>query len=247
MKKVYLLSLFVLALNGLSSAQSCTPAVVSADGIFPDSATNFMPAYQNTYYEQIITVKVPQDTAILPFPIPPLSIDSIKMVSLTGLPTGLTYACVPPSCGFPGGQTNCAKISGTTNDPVGTYTLSIVVEPYIGGAGIPATTETLTYYKIVVNPPSSLANNSNNVFAFSGFNPNPANTSTNVSFTSANAQEVSLRVFNAIGSTVAERKVSATPGKNAVEISTVDMPSGIYFLTLSQGGKLLTNRMVVAH
>jgi hypothetical protein len=25
------------------------------------------------------------------------------------------------------------------------------------------------------------------------------------------------------------------------------MPSGIYFLTLSQGGKLLTNRMVVAH
>jgi hypothetical protein len=98
-----------------------------------------------------------------------------------------------------------------------------------------------------VNPPSSLANNANNIFAFTGFNPNPANTSTNVTFTSAQSSEVSLRVFNAIGASVAERRVAATAGKNAVEISTQELPSGIYFITLSQSGKMLTNRMVVAH
>jgi hypothetical protein len=247
MKKVYSLLLFVLAINGLAFSQVCTPAVVSANGIFPDSATNFLPAYQNSYYEQIITVKVPADTALLPPPLPPVDIDSTKMVSLTGLPTGLTYACVPPTCGFPGGQTSCAKISGTTSDPVGTYNLNIVVEAYISGLSTPAVTETLTYYKIVVNPPSSLANNANNIFAFTGFNPNPANTSTNVTFTSAQSSEVSLRVFNAIGASVAERRVAATAGKNAVEISTQELPSGIYFITLSQSGKMLTNRMVVAH
>lgn len=247
MKKVYFLFLFVIVLNGLSMAQTCTPAVVSANGIFPDSATNFMPAYQNSYYEQIITVKVPADTALLPWPIPPVEIDSVKMVSLTGLPTGLTYACVPPTCGFPGGQTNCAKISGTTSDPVGTYTLNIVVEAYTAGLTVPAITETLTYYKIVVNPPSGLENNVNNVFAFGGFNPNPANTSTKVSFTSANSAEVTMRVFNAIGASILERKVPATLGKNSFDLSTQELPSGIYFLTLSQNGKMLTNRMVVSH
>lgn len=247
MKKVYALFLLLFAINGLCMAQICTPAVVSANGIFPDSATNFMAAYQNSYYEQIITVKVPADTALLPFPIPPVDIDSIKMVSMTGLPTGLTYGCVPATCGFPGGQTNCAKISGTTSDPVGTYPLTIVVEAYIGGVGTPATTQTLTYYRIVVNPPSGLENNANNVFAFTGFNPNPANTSTKIGFTSAQSSEVNMRVFNAIGATITEKKIQATTGKNSFELSTQDLPSGIYFLTLSQNGKMLTNRMVVSH
>ena len=45
MKRTLLLLSFITIFSFAASAQ-CTPAQVSNAGIYPDSATNFMPAYQ---------------------------------------------------------------------------------------------------------------------------------------------------------------------------------------------------------
>ena len=84
-----LLAAAVLILTfSISYSQNCIPdGQYTTNGIHPDSATNFAPAYAGTPYSQLITVIIPQDTTVFPFP--PIPWDSTVMVSMTGLPPDL--------------------------------------------------------------------------------------------------------------------------------------------------------------
>lgn len=246
MKKL-LLSFSIITLFSINAqAQVCTPAVVSNPGIFPDSATNFMPAYQGTPYSQIITAKVPADTAVSGFPIP---IDKIKLVSITGLPQGLTYACVPSNCEFPGGQTNCAVISGTTNDLVGEYPLTIKVEPFLGTppASVSYGEQTLTYYKIVVNPANATYSLSPSTFSVSQNFPNPSDNLCDVYYSLTHRADVEIKIINAIGKEIQRIKTSGNSGINKITLNTAGMAQGIYFYSVFNGQTTITKRLSVTH
>src|SRR5690606_26045929 len=99
---------------------------------------------------------VPADTCVdilgPPFPCQTLSLDSIVVENVTGLPPGLTFVCANPQCQFLGGTTSCGIISGTPpNGSAGLYPLTIELTGYVGGFGVP-NPFTLTYYSILVNP-----------------------------------------------------------------------------------------------
>ena len=65
MKKLLLLILVVCTTIFGANAQ-CTPdGSFTEPGVYPDSATNFLPAYQGQAYNQLITIKVPSDTVAL--------------------------------------------------------------------------------------------------------------------------------------------------------------------------------------
>lgn len=245
MKKTLLLLSFFTILT-LGAFAQCTPATVSNAGIYPDSATNFMPAFQGQAYNQLITVKVPADTMQSGFPVP---IDRIKLNSIVGLPQGLSYACLPSNCEFPGGQTNCAVITGTTNDPVGVYTLTITVEPFIGTAPFVISNgpETISYYKIVVNPGSSIQSLDPTTFSVSQNNPNPSDNACDIYYTLTSKADVEIRLMNAIGKEVQKIRTSGNPGTNKYELNTANLPQGIYFYSLFNGQTTITKRMIVNH
>jgi hypothetical protein len=245
MKRSLLLLSFITLFSIGASAQ-CTPAVVGNAGIYPDSATNFMPAFQGQAYNQLITVKVPADTVQGPITVP---IDRIELVSIVGLPQGLSYTCVPANCKFPGGQTNCAVITGTTNDPVGEYTLTVTVEPFIGipGFSISNGQTTFSYYKIMVNPFNSTQSLNPNTFSVSQSTPNPSDNACEIYYTLTSKADVEIRLMNAIGKEVQKIKTNGNPGTNKYQLNTENLPQGIYFYSLFNGQTTVTKRLVVNH
>jgi hypothetical protein len=245
MKRTLLLLSFITIFSFGAWAQ-CTPATVGNAGIYPDSATNFLPAYQGQAYTQLITVKVPADTVQGSITVP---IDRIDLVSIVGLPQGLSYTCLPSNCKFPGGQTNCAVITGTTNDPVGEYLLTVTVEPFIGipGFSISNGLSTFSYYKIVVNPANSTQSLSPNTFSVSQSTPNPSDNACDIYYTLTSRADVEIRLMNAIGKEVQRIKTNGNSGVNKYQLNTENLPQGIYFYSLFNGQTTVTKRLVVSH
>ena len=76
--------------------------------------------------------------------------------------------------------------------------------------------------------------------------PNPFNPSTTISFSIANEEFVSLKVFNSIGEEIAELVNATKPaGKYSVSFDANSFTSGIYFYTLTAGSLLQTKKMVL--
>ena len=93
MKNFLFILLFALGTT-FANAQ-CTPdPQYSAAGIYPDTSTGLATAYVGQSYYQNITVITPTDTVvdILQNPVQ-VTIDSISLTSVSGLPSNFTYSC----------------------------------------------------------------------------------------------------------------------------------------------------------
>lgn len=234
MKKL-LLGITCVVAGAFTASAQCTPdPQYTNSGIYPDSATNFLPACAGEPYMQLITNVVPVDTTvtiqILPAPAPPntltVNIDSINVVSVTGLPPGMTFACTPPSCSFPGGQSGCATISGTCTTP-GTYNLVIDLKAYVQTVG--AQDFTLDYYKIVVSDCGTASLIENETSAFKLY-PNPANTEVNIEGLDANLAVESISIHNSTGQLVQN---TVWNGASSMKINTSNFENGLYFITVN--------------
>ncbi len=247
MKKNLLLIAF-LSIFSIGAFAQCTPAVVGNAGIYPDSATNFLPAFQGQAYNQVITVKVPDDTLALGLDV---NFNKIVLNSITGLPQGLTFACIPSNCEFPGNATNCAVINGVTHDPVGEYLLTIKVTPWVtigtDPTVIPYQQETISYYKIMVNPFNSTQSLNPNAFSVSQNTPNPSDRNCDIYYTLTSKADVEIRLMNAIGKEVQKISTSGNAGTNKYELNTAGLAQGIYFYSVFNGQTTITKRMVVNH
>ncbi|MEM7656273.1 MAG: T9SS type A sorting domain-containing protein [Bacteroidota bacterium] len=152
MKKVFYAFLFMLfgAFTQQLVAQCMPDSSFTSPGIYPATLPN---TCVDAFYETVITIVVPVDTTITnPFPIT-VPIDSIVLEEVIGMPPGLSYSCAPPSCGFLGGSTACASISGTPTTP-GTYPLDLSITVHVNTIlGPIAFPDTLpAYYTIEVFP-----------------------------------------------------------------------------------------------
>ncbi len=73
--------------------------------------------------------------------------------------------------------------------------------------------------------------------------PNPFNPSTSISYSLANAERVTLKVFDALGKEVAEIvNKEQTAGNYAVNFNAGNLSSGVYFFKLSNGNHSLTKK-----
>lgn len=248
------LAAFLLLFTGnLYAQQACTPDPQYTDpdadrGVYPDSATNFGPAYAGTPYVQLVTVVVPPDTVVSPF-LPPIPFDSIVLVSATGFPPGFTYACWnsttnPNRCAWPGNSIGCMSING---NPViadtGTYYLTFNINAYVGGSTTPQAA-TIDYYRIIINPPLSMIESQSTAFAVLQNEPNPFRGKTRIAYTVPSQGDVKLVVYNMLGRQVYKATIVAQKGHNTFELAAGLTP-GIYMYTLSHGSAVVTKRMVV--
>ncbi|HKR07170.1 MAG TPA: PKD domain-containing protein [Bacteroidia bacterium] len=150
MKKILLL--MALACPPVfAAAQSCTPDLsITQPGMYPDIATNLPYAYVGVPYSTSVQFKVLTDTTISGTPV---TVTSVTLDSVAGMPAGFTWSSNPANHLFPGGSNACASLWGNpTSGMTGVHPL--IVHLTVRGLAfgfIPVTQkETVNGYKIKI-------------------------------------------------------------------------------------------------
>ena len=156
MKKQLLIALMAL-ITGYSSAQTCNPQYQdSTFGAWPDTTTNFAPAYVNVAYVQPLDFKAPATAAEIDPSITTGNISSYRVTAVTGLPTGFTYHCSAANCQYNGGVAGCAELRGTaTAGQEGVYPITIDIQAQLSVPPLPGTipvNRSFSGYKLVILP-----------------------------------------------------------------------------------------------
>ncbi len=127
--------LFTLAVDVINQGAPCRPAPVVVPCTIDSSNTAFfsprpdsIPCVERTVpYSQVIQIKIPTSIDLQDFGSPisfVLTVDSVVITGVNGLPTGLTYESNPSGGVFYGGSYGCALLEGTTTDPADRYPIT---------------------------------------------------------------------------------------------------------------------------
>ena len=253
MKKILLTLTLALAFVGANAQCNPDPQFTDA-GIYPDSATGLANAYVGQNYSQNITIITPLDTSVASLGGVLVTIDSISLTSVSGLPPNFAYTCDPPSCGFPGGTIKCAELYSTINpttSDIGLYnitfeTTTYVIAPIVGAIN---QDDAIDYYyiEILENTTSVFNQFSDLTFELKDIYPNPVNNNAKIQFISGSSADIVFTVFNHLGEKIEERNIAATRGVNDIEISANDYDNGMYLYSLNNGIQIVSKRMIVAN
>jgi len=277
MKKFVLI--LTLIFSYVFSFGQCSPNSLyqdSTSGTWPDTIQNLPDVTQGVAYYTVIDIKTPAtlieaangdsslthiDTVILGIPISQYIgdwvVDSMILVQVNGLPSGLSMDCNTGSaCSFPGDVVGCANAYGTTNDPVGIYPIEILINIITHGtlSGFPVSTdlytatgnyESIDGYKIVIDPATGIQTFHQDDFALFQNAPNPFAEFTNIIFNSPNSINVEFKIIDMFGRSVYAEKITATKGVNTYQFSH-DLSAGIYMYTIDNGKESISKRMIVA-
>lgn len=245
-KRFLILAAFFLALTTVHSNAQCVPDITIIDpGIYPDSATGLPSGTVGVPYSEVIQVKVLTDTTFNNLPV---IITSITITAVSGLPPGLTYACNPATCIFPGGSNACILLSGTPST-AGSFplTVDVSVAGTIFGVPAPPQTSSIDYYVITIDAPTGIDTDIASLkFELLQNKPNPAVSFTDVSFTSPIGGDFTIKIFNMIGKEVYNQTSRGMAGMNTTRIDTENFTPGVYMISLENGGEIVTRRMIVS-
>lgn len=256
MKKI--LTFLTFATVVIFANAQCTPdPQYTAPGIYPDSATGLSPAYVGQPYSEVITVISPLDTTTeYQGIIIDVTITTIALTSLTGLPPNFTYDCLAPNCEFDGGSTSCAVLTSTSNPTtadVGSYPIIMTTATdglgTVSGVTIPLPTQVdiIDYYylEILGNATSTINQFDNTTFELKGAYPNPAFDQTRIQFVLGTSDLIVLKIYNLLGKEIETITTHANRGVNTINLNTSSYSAGMYLYTITNGTQVLTNRMTV--
>jgi hypothetical protein len=198
-------------------------------------------------------------------------VDSIQFLSIDNLPCGLCWATNNASDRFSSGEHGCIRISGTTNDPVGRYKLQIKLEAWInhisGGIVTYPFTVDQSGIRMFLRVQSSSGNctpvDTSEAFAgdtatcvtsiavlndnapgFSIF-PNPSNGNTTVSFIAEKEARYAIKLNDVTGRLISTSEIEALPGTNNVVIEKRTRGPGVYFLSVTGGNSVITQKFSI--
>lgn len=240
MKKFLLLSITLFSAVTLK-AQSCTPGANYADssyGVWPDTIQNFPLAASGVPYSTDLNFKVPSTVTAEVAGNDPVAqgvigsaIQDFTVTGVTGLPTGINYACNIASCTYLGGANGCANLYGTAT-ATGTYPITIDVEATVLVELLPgfptplAVPTSFTGYKLIVG----VAGTSVEMIEPFSVHPNPANTKITLNGLNEKLNVSSITISNMEGKII--RKLSTTSG-NSLDVDISTFYSGIYFINIA--------------
>jgi len=249
MKKIILSFTFLLSIIAISA--QCTPNPLyydSSSGAWPDTITNFDPATLGVAYNQVLDFKIAADAGEYDPLYTGVTLDSVVLTTVTGLPPGLSHTCNNSSCSWLGGTQGCASLSGTPTT-LGTYNVVInldgwVVVPIIGVFSAP---QQFTGYVIDVGAAGIETIKLNTeTFILQQNIPNPANNTTKIQFISGKSNEVTFNMINLLGDIVLSKNINVNKGVNDININLLDYPEGVYLYSVTNGTERLTKRMIIA-
>jgi hypothetical protein len=232
-------TIIILSIMLMAEAYSqCTPdTLYTTPGIYPDSATGFLPAIATRQYNMVITAVIPADTII--FPLPLLAIDSIGLVEVIGLPDGFQAFPDRPSGYWLGGTSGCLLITGTpTSAQIGVHPLLFKARGFLGGIGIPYDYE-IDYYSIVVLDSTAfgIADLRHQQTISLKALPNPFSNFLDISFSTKEAGLFEISIFDAANKLILSEVIHANDGENLHRFNAGHLPSGVYFAMIRHRGK----------
>ncbi len=267
MKKLILTFVSFLCLICVNAQSPCTPLPYqdSLYAIWPDTVDNLPVAYQGQNYSTTLTFKTPStlieavggDSSLVDIPglgyIGDAPVNSMELLSVSGLPNGFDYECAIPDCNIPGNTLTCAELSGSTTDPIGVYPVIMNIRVHTtvmiqaGPIQIPIDTsqdEQIYGYRIVLEAPLSNPSLDYNKYELMQNTPNPSSDWTRIEFNAFQDQYVHFFVTDIFGRVVFNKDMQSQSGVNSFLLNTA-LLNGIYQYSITDGNQVISKRMVV--
>lgn len=240
-------ALFVQAAPPPPPACSVDSPTLSAPGVSP-VASELPCIVQTVPYNQTVQGKIQSSGTITVSGVSvPVTVDSVKLDSIAGLPANITWGVYPSV--LPGGAQGCINFSGTTTDTTGTYSLNAYGTVWFTGtiagqSGEYPYTGNLNqfspfggYYLRVVGSGDScvltagIHNYSNSLNAEVSVYPNPTSGLFELRMNAASPVNGKIFVFDELGQQVFEQSVEAL-GVYTTSIDLSKFGSGLYTLQI---------------
>lgn len=238
---------FALLAAAVEMQAQCVPDT-EVQGLYsPTTAEGLPNAYIAQQYGAVISLNVPSDTAYLSYN---FTVDSLVLTNVEGLPTGYTWQCSPPSCGFPGGEYGCILLTGLSNDEalIGDHDLVAQFNFHIRFGSItyalPYEIDDYTLHMLPSVPTgaSDIAAEENTFF----IQPNPATITSRLMFSLPGDGTYTVTMFSLLGAEVGHTQGQGKPGAvQSLSIADFIRQPGVYFLSLHQGEYTRSLRFVV--
>ncbi|MBL7940547.1 MAG: T9SS type A sorting domain-containing protein [Flavobacteriales bacterium] len=250
MKKIFFALVGVL---GLTSAHAqCTPDPQFAGedfGVWPDTIADFAPGIVGQFYSDTLNLMVPALASSIPStpPYPPFPIDSIQLVSVEGLPPGLSVDCNSQTagpCTYLPTILGCGLIEGTPTT-VGTYPVVLNVLAWFTLIGPTSEAASFDGYEIVITSNTGIASIAPMGLGSVRNVPNPFASRTTIEFQVGRTGDATVRVFNMVGEELWTQRVQAKAGANKVVFEGGELPAGVYLYKVESGSETYTGRMAL--
>ncbi len=238
-------SITLLLTIGISNLLAqCTPDAFAFLPVSPLTDTTVV----NLPYLQTITISVPPDTTITLPIVGPQTVQIVKMTVTPAPPAGFTATCNIPSCTWDGGTKGCIQVAGTPTT-VGTVTIpmNVSINYVFNGTGGNFTLPNPAPFNIeVIAAPNGVEDVlAINAFRFAPCSPSPADASTTLAFSTPIATDMNVSMYDLSGAVVKNATIHANAGINKAEWSISGIASGMYIISLNNGTRTLTQRLIV--
>ena len=213
-----------LALTSMAvavQAQNCTPdTTIKVPGFYPNKLAD---GNVGTAYNQTVMVLSFKDTSVVVGGSKQnVTIDSLKLTKVIGLPTGMGYVCFEPRCIYLPSKVRCIKLNGTPTQS-GVFPLKCAITAYAKVNGfIPvAQPDTIKNFSITIT--GGTAQITENSLTSIRVYPNPV---TNQIFVSGCSTKPII--YNALGAQVNLKLIEEN---NLWSADVSELKAGIYFMT----------------
>lgn len=206
-------------------AQVCTPdSTMKIPGYKPDS---LQIATVGVAYKQTLTVQSFKDTVTVVFSQKvPVSIDSILVTAVSGMPSGFNYACLTSNCRFLPLINSCVELSGTPSK-AGIYPLSIKVTAYAKINGTISTTQkdSVKKFRLIVADKNSQVKK---IAATEKLLVYPIPAQNTIQVFAENSKATDILLLNTLGQMLSIKPNMAREGVYEYDLS--NLQSGVYFV-----------------
>lgn len=255
-KIVFVFALFVVSSTSVF-AQPCNILVSDSAGLVWPPVDSLPCIEQGSAYSQAMQISMPGAFHGV------VTIDSVVLTSITGLPSGITYAMNPSNGVFYGNQNGCVAFTGTTNDNEGTYLLTFNGYAVVTSSGAGTQTYSLAQLSQIEGAPvpvyaleviaagdtcrpiyintgiKPLAQNYTlNVF------PNPTKGNFEVTFEADNNVNGELTVTDVVGKTVYSQTISNVSFYRT-SINASNFTRGLYLVELKTSSGVVSKKISV--
>lgn len=246
MKKIYLLAVIIFA--ALSVSAQCTPDnTITQPGYYPEDLDT---AVVGQSYNMVLHFRIPNDTNINynGFPVT-ATFDSIRLVSVLGLPSGFTYQCNVANCNFVPQQTFCAKVSGNpTAQQKGVYPVEMAVVAYAKIGFIPIQQpDTIRRFTLIVDTAGGNGGTTGIIVPCNAYGvnvyPNPARSEVTVWVNDADALECT--VSDMTGKVQRTEKLLTSSGLQSTVINLDGLAKGMYLVQVRGAKGTSTAKLLV--
>lgn len=233
-------SLFIIGLFSTSATAQCTVSYHSQAGFYPTTLEGIHPSADGDHYSLNVTVKIPKDTLIAPYP--RLNIDSATVKEFIGFPSSFQFEYNTPSRWWRGDSSGCILIHGVPGTAdIGIHGIDLVFSAMIMGFAL---TDTIFDYwqfeiKDATHVGVQLPDDQGNIATVY---PNPAANHLDVAVSIDGM--TSLTLFNTAGKMVMNQVMELTSGETT-RIDLEGIRSGIYFLRIETVAGMITQKVTV--